>query len=246
MQKRHKELALKNASAERVGNRKTAIIVGLLFITATVAPILGTLVFLGPILDDPDYFIRISGNENRVLIGVLLELIAAGAVAGTAIALFPVFKKHNEGLALGYVGSRIIEGVFIIVAALGALLLLTLSQEYVAGAPDATSFQTLGTLLLAVRDWNLLLGPNIVLGPAALMLSYLFYQSRLVPRWLSVWGLIAAPLVLAAGLLDMFDLITPFSPIKGLLVFPIALFEMALALWLIVKGFNSSAIASGS
>ncbi len=225
-------------------DRKTAIIVGVLFITATVAAILGGPVFINSILDDPDYFISASGNENQVLIGVLLELIVACAVAGTAIALFPIFKKHNEALALGYVGARIIEGVTIIVAALGALLLLTISREYVAGAPDASSFQTLGTLLLAVRDWTLLLGPNIVLGPAALMLSYLLYQSRLVPRFLSVWGLIGAPLILAAGLLDMFDLITPFSPIKGLLAFPIALFEMVLAVWLIVKGFNKSAIAS--
>ena len=224
-------------------NRKTARIVGVLFITATVAPILGTLVFLGPILDD---FINISTNENKVLLGVLLELIAAGAVAGTAIALFPIFKKHSEGLALGYVGARIIEGVIIIVAAIGALLLLTLSREYVAGAPDASSFQTLGTLFLAVRDWSSLLGPNIVLGLAALMLSYLFYQSRLVPRWLSVWGLIAAPLVLAAGLLHMFGLVDPFSPIKGLLVFPIAVFEMVLAVRLVVRGFNPSSIASES
>ena len=177
---------------------------------------------------------------------MIFELIAAGAVAGTGIALFPIFKKHNEGLALGYVGARIIEGVTIIVAAIGALLLSTISQEYVTGAPDALSFQTLGTLLQAVRDWTLLLGPNIVLGPAALMLSYLFYQSRLVPRWLSVWGLVGAPLVFAAGLLHMFDLVTAFSTIKGLLVAPITLFEMVLAVWLMVKGFNLSAIASGS
>ena len=177
---------------------------------------------------------------------MLLELIAAGAVAGTAIALFPIFKKHNEALALGYVGGRIIEGVILIFSLIGALLLLTLSREYVAGAPDASSFQTLGTLLLAVRDWTLLLGPNIVFSLNALVVSYLLYQLGLVPRWLSVWGLIGAPLVLAAGLLHMFGLVDPFSPIKGLLVFPIALFEMVLAVWLIVKGFNSSAIASES
>ena len=229
-------------------NKKTARVVGVLFITATVTAILAGL-SLEPVLDDRDYLLSVSANENQVLIGVLLELIAAGAVAGTAIALFPIFKKHNEALALGYVGGRSIEGVIIIVGALASLLLLTMSQEYVAGAPDASSFQTLGTLLLAVRDWTLLLGPNILLGLNALMLSYLLYQSRLVPRFLSVWGLVGGTLILASGLLVMFDLITPLSPLSTisiLLVLPIALFEMALAVWLIVKGFDSSAIVSES
>jgi len=128
-----------------------SIIVGVLFITATVAHILAGL-FIKPILDDPDYLINVSANENRVLLGVLLELITAGAVVGTAVMLFPVFKKHNEGLALGYVGGRSVEGVIIIVGAIGALLLLTLSREYVAGARDASYFQVSGKLLTAVRD----------------------------------------------------------------------------------------------
>ena len=227
-------------------NKKTARIVGVFFITATVMSILGTLVFIGPILDDPDYLVSASANENRVLIGVLLEFIAAGAVVGTAVTLLPVFKKHNEALALGYVGGRIIESLFIMVSAVGAVLLLTLSREYVAGAPDASNFQTLGTVLLAERVWTFLLGPNLVFSLNALIVSYLLYLSRLVPRWLSVWGLIGAPLILAASLLRVFDVVTLFSPIAALLAAPIALFEMVLAVWLIVKGFNPSAIGSES
>ncbi len=225
-------------------NKKTARIVGQLFIAATVFSILGGL-FIGPTLDDPDYLVKVSANENQVLIGVLFELVAAGAVAGTAIALFPIFKKHNEALALGYVAGRSIEGVFIIVSAIGALSLLTLSREYVAGAPDASNFKTLGTVLLAERDWNFLVGPNLVFSLNALIVSYLLYQSRLVPRWLSAWGLIGAPLILGAGLLIMFGL-PRSSPLSLLLAAPIALFEMVLAVWLIVKGLNSSAIASES
>ena len=212
-------------------------IVGVLFITATVAAILAG-ILIKPILDDPDYLINVSANKNQVLIGVLLELITAGAVVGTAVMLFPVFKKHNEALALGYVGGRSIEGIIIIVGAIGALLLLTLSQEYVAQAPDASSFPTLGTLLIAVRDWTLLLGPMIVFSLNALILNYLFYQSGLVPQFISVWGLIGAPLVLAAGLLVMFGRTPPISTIVILLTLPIALNEMVLAVWLIVKGFN--------
>ena len=227
-------------------DRKTARIVGVLFITATVAAVLGTVVFIGPILNAPDYLTNIAANENRLLIGVLFELITAVAVAGTGIALFPIFREHNEALALGYAGGRLIEGVFIVVTAIGALSLLTLSREYVAGVPDVSSFQTLGTVLLAERDWNFLIGPNTLFSLNALIVSYLLYQSRLVPRFLSVWGLIGAPLILAASLLRVFGVITLFSPIAVLLALPIALNEMVLAVWLIVKGFNSSAIASGS
>ena len=95
-------------------NRKTAIIVGVLFITATVVSSL-YYVILDPILDAPDYLIKVSENANQVIIGVLLYLIDCAAVVAIPIMLFPIFKKHNESLALGYVGSRIIESVTLIV-----------------------------------------------------------------------------------------------------------------------------------
>jgi len=187
-----------------------ATIVGVLFITATVASILAGLL-LQPVLDDPDYLNNGTANENRVAIGAFLELIAAGAVVGTGVMLFPVFKKFNEGLALGYASGRSIEGVIIIIGAIGALLLLTLGREYVAGAPAASYSQASGALLLALRGWALVLGPMIVFSLNDLILSYLLYISRLVPRFLSVWGLLGAPLVLAAGLLIMFGRIPPTS-----------------------------------
>jgi len=232
-------------------NRKTAIIVGLLFITATVTALL-SLSFIGPILDTPDYLIKVSANVNQMLIGVLFELILAGAVAGIAVFMFPILKKHNEALALGYVGARIFEGLIIIVGSISYLSLLTLSQEYVVGTPDAFHFQTLGTLLLAVHDWSFLLGGGaFVFCVTALILNYLLYQSKLVPRFISVWGLIGAVLMLVSGLLSMFDLnpsptTTSTISILTYLFLPIAVNEMFLAVWLIVKGFNPSAIASGS
>jgi len=224
-------------------NRKTAVIVGVLFISATVSAVLAGL-FLESILNDPDYLIRIAANENQVLIAVLLELILAVSVVGIAVFLFPIFRKHNEALALGYVGIRILEAVIIIVGAISALLLLTLSREYVAGVPDASSFQTSSTLLLAERDWTFLLGPVIVFTLNSLILNYLLYQSKLVPRFISVWGLIGATLLLAAGLLAMFDIYSIES--TTLLAAPIGVNEMFLAVWLIVKGFNSSAIVPES
>ena len=226
-------------------NRKTARIVGVLFIIGTVAGIL-SVVFSGSILDAPDYLIKVSANESQVIIGALFVLIMAFACTGIAIWLYPVIRKHNEALALGSVGFRLIEGVFHLVGVIGLLSLLTLSQEYVkAGAPDASYFQTSGTLLLAARDWAGVLGSfAFILG--ALMYYYVFYQSKLIPRWLSVWGLIGVPFWVAEILLSMFGFVDPFSTTVILLDLPIAVNEMVLAVWLIVKGFNPSAIASES
>jgi len=225
--------------------KKNAIIVGVLFIIATVLGVLGRS-FYQPILDAPDYLIKISANENQVIIGGLLALLAAFACAGIAIGLYPVLKKHHEALALGSVGLRIMEGMLIIVGVVGLLSLLTLSQEYVtAGASNASLFQASGTSLLAVRDWAGKLS-IIAFTLGALMYYYVFYQSKLVPRWLSGWGFLGAALSLAAALLAISGQIIYFSTPFILLQVPIGVQEMVLAVWLIVKGFNPSAIASGS
>jgi hypothetical protein len=223
--------------------RKTAIIVGALFITATVVTLL-SIPLTNPI-NAPDYLNNISANENQMIIGALLQLINSIAIVGIAVMLFPILKKHNEALALGYVGARIMEAISLIVAVISLLLLLTLSQEFVrAGALDAPSFQTLGTSLLAANYWAWLLGGELFLTLSALILNYLLYQSKLIPRFISVWGLIGATLLLAQGLLGMFDSLPETSVLGTFLFLPIALQEMVFAVWLIVKGFNPSAIVS--
>jgi len=214
--------------------------VGALFIIGTVGLALSA-VLVGSILDDPDYLIEFSTNENRIIIGALLVLISGFALAMVPVMMFPIFKKYNEALALGAVVFRgALEAVIYIAVAISWLLLLTVSQEYVkAGVPDASHFQTLGTLLLKASD-QIASILDIVFSLGALMIYYLFYQSKLIPRWLSVWGLIGAILYLATGLFAM------FSVDFGILLAPLALQEMVLAVWLIVKGFNPSAIASES
>ncbi len=226
--------------------KKTARIVGVLFIIATVAGALSAIVLLEPILTAPDYLIKVSENKNKVIIGALLDLIGAGAFVGVAVMIFPIFKKYNINIALGYVVARSFEAVPFVVSNIILLSLLTLSQEYVqAGVPDASYFQTLGAVLLAVYDWAFLLGPMIFASLAALPFNYLLYKSKLIPRFISIWGLIGATLFLAASLSGMFGL-GRFSMLSTILILPHALNEMFLAIWLIVKGFNSSAINSGS
>ncbi len=221
-------------------NRKTARIVGVLFLTAMVTYFLGD-ELLGSILNAPDYLINVSANKTQVIIAVLLWLIVGVAVVGIAVMMFPILKQHNESIALGYVGFRIIEFAIIIVHVISPLSLLTLSQEYIkAGAPDASYFQTFGTLLLAERYWT---GEMvaIVVGLGGLLFCYLLYKSKLIPRFIAVWGLIGYALLFTGVLLEIFG----FN--LGLILFlPGALFELFLGVWLIAKGFNSSVIASGS
>jgi hypothetical protein len=227
-------------------DKKTARIAGVLFIIATVASIAGT-GFLGSVLDGSDYLVKISANESRVIVSALFAFIAAAGSASIAIFLYPVLKRYSEGLALGSVGFRLIEAVFYIVGVIGLLSLLTLSQEFVkAGAPAASYFQILGAMILAVRVSAGFVFGVIAFSLGALMYYCVFYQSRLIPRWLSGWGIIGATLCMVAGLLVMFRLIIPVSTIHIILNLPIALQEMVLAVWLIVKGFNPSVIASKS
>jgi hypothetical protein len=221
--------------------RKTAIIVGVLFITATVAYSLGML-FLDPILGSSDYLTKASENENLVILGAFLVLIDAVAVAGIGISIYPVLKKKNETSALGYAGARIAEGILFIVNVIFILTILTLSQEFVkAGSPDASYYQTLGTILIAAGDWAFLLGFGVAFTISALILNYLLYQSKLVPRWLSGWGFVGAAMLWAYYLLQSFSIDQ-----VDILFLPIAVQEMVFALWLIIKGFNPTAIASGS
>src|SRR5665647_37304 len=223
-------------------NKKTARIVVVLFIIATVAGFLG-LFFLGS-LNTPDYLTNVSANGNQIIIGAIITLIMAAAIAFIPAMISPILKKYNGALALGYAVFRTIEAVTIIIGAIGMLLLLTLSQQFVmAGAPDASYFQTLGTLLQTLVN-NLI--STIIFSISALILNYILYQSKLIPRWLAVWGLAGAALHIIGGLLGMFSVVAESSSLGMVFVIPLALEEMVFAVWLIVKGFNSSAITSGS
>jgi len=224
-------------------NRKTAITVGVLLIAATVLNVLGKSI-CQPILDSPDYLSSISANENQVILGCLLVLLSAFACAGIAIGLYPILKKQHEALAMGSVGFRVIESMLYIVGVVNVLSLLTLSQEFVkTGASNASIFQISATSLLAIKTWAGQLGV-VAFTVGALMYYYALYQSKLVPRWLSGWGILAAASSLAAALLTISGQIIPFSTVFILLQLPIGLQELVLAVWLIVKGFNPSAVAS--
>jgi hypothetical protein len=198
-------------------------------------------------LDKPVDLARLAANGNQVVLAALIEFVWAATGAGIAIGLYPVLRKYNRALALGSVAGRVAEGVLVLVGTLSLLVLLTLSQEYVAaGSAGASSLEASAGLLLAVRDWvlNFLGLLPFLLGAA--MYYYLMYKGRLVPRWLSGWGLVAVALSLVATIYSGFTQDFGFSTFSTALNIPIGLQEMVLAVWLIVKGFDRSALAFGA
>jgi len=200
-------------------------------------------VVLQPILGAPDYLAKASLSEKRVATGALLELINHIAVVGIAVAIYPVLRRFSERLALGYVAARSIEAVLFAIGTMHLLTLVAVSQEFVAaGTPPTSHFQTLGAVLLAGHDWDNAALAFTTFSLGALILNYLLYQARLVPRWLSVWGIVAAALILAARMMVVYS-VELSSAAQVVFDAPIALQEMTFALWLIVKGFNPAALS---
>jgi hypothetical protein len=224
-------------------DRRTAIVVGALFILADFAGI-PSLILWAPIAAAPDLLTAISGNENQLITSALLQLIMAAACAGIGITLYPVLRRHREALALGSTGFRLIESVFQMIGAMGLLVLLTLSRAFAsAGTADGVPLSALGGLIVAGCDWVANVPVPLAWGLGALMYYYVFYRTRLVPRWLAGWGLVGIFGPLLAVILVMYGLIGGLGPAQLLLNLPIAVQELVLAVWLIVKGFNQSAIS---
>jgi hypothetical protein len=184
-------------------------------------------------------FVVGPGPDTGVLFGGMLELIVALAGIGTAVALYPVIKRQNEGVALGFVGSRVLEAstIFVGVACLWSVVTL---RQAGAGADALVAAHT----LVAMYDRMFLVGQSFMPAVNALLLGSVLYQSRLVPRALPVLGLIGAPLLIGSDVAVLFDVFGRTSTPAALAALPIALWELSLGIWLVVKGFSPSPILS--
>jgi Domain of unknown function (DUF4386) len=219
-----------------------ARVTGVLFLITFITSIPAAFVFYAPVLDDPRYIVG-AGADTSVQWGAFLELILIIANIGTAVVLFPILKRQNEILALGYVTARLVECAFIAVGILSLLSVVTLRQE--AAGADAGSLIAVGESLVALHDWTFLLGPGFVVGIGnGLMLGYLMYRSALVPRAMAVLGLTGGPLVMASGVAILFGAFEAGSVWQAIATIPEFLWELSLGIWLMVKGFNPSVLAS--
>jgi hypothetical protein len=222
-------------------NRKKTIIAGVFYIIGTIAGILSIV----PAIDAPDYLLRASANANQVLFGALFQFIMTIAYVGFAITLYPILRKYREGLALGFLSFRIIAAVLNIIGFISLLMLLSLSQAFAReGTPDSSYFQTLNDLLRSGRDYVNHIAMILTLSVGSLMFYFLLYQIKLIPRWLSLWGLLGTSLTILASFLIMFQIINIITTIYIVLNLPLILLEMVLAIWFIAKGFDPSIMSS--
>jgi hypothetical protein len=225
-------------------NRATERTVGTLFIVATVGSIAASAA-LGSVLDGPGYLADLAAHQGRVILAALIFLVAACSAFATSFLLFPILRRHAEGLAAGYVGLRAFENVFYVAGVVTLLVMLTVSQSDAIGAVGATDLPLLGATLLAFHDWSILIGTLIFFALGAATLNYVLYRSRLVPHWLSIWGLIGAPLALSYGVLGILGHGTDLGSPLMLLAMPIALQELVFAGRLIGRGFDRQIVGGG-
>lgn len=221
----------------QISTRATAAIVGLLFLSATVAFFLAEQLITG-VFNRPDYLTRIAEDASALTVGALLAFVDGLAVVGIAVLMFPLLKRSSETLALGYVGLRVTEFAAILLFLAGPLFLAALAHRLAAGPIDASTAQHLGPVLQAEHDMALLL-IYLFNGVAGGIFAYLLYRSQLVPRWIAGLGIVGYPVLLLGAVLDMFGL-TDVKQGAGLLaVVPGGLFELILPIWLLAKGFRS-------
>jgi Domain of unknown function (DUF4386) len=227
-------------------HRARAVVVGGLFVFAIVVLFVGEALY-SPILDAADDPGAAHTQRTRVVLGILIEFLAVPAVIMIAATLFPILRRHAESLALAYVGVRVLEGAILTASYLAQLSRLRLSQSYVEGGQWDAVAGPLGDLLRSVDDWagttGLLYLVTFCLG--SLVLFTVLYRARLVPRPIAGWGLLAAVVLLVGTILANLDLAGGLSGAGLQVAFaaPIAVAELVLAGWLIVRGFQASATA---
>lgn len=216
--------------------RRIALLVGALFIIDLVVNAIGSTLIEGLLVGD-DYLTTLSANQDRVMTGVLLETVCAISLLAIGILMYPVLKTVNGTVALGYLSIRIVETVIAVSFVVSHLMLFALGQDYVAeGAPDGSFHRTLGVLLIDGHDFSYQVY-LIFYGLGSLLLFGALLQSRLVPRPISVWGLIGVVVALTGLIAEM------YGSSVGMEVYamPLGLCQVSLAIWMIVKGFRQSA-----
>lgn len=220
-------------------NKLDAKLTGWFFIAAAVSSIIGLKLY-DPILNDSNFLLSAGNNYSQIVFGAVNELILCVTATGTGIMLFPLLKRYNERMALGYLSFRLLEVVFIMIGTVSVLTALAISEQYTNGViRDKENAQNLMLTFIELHKWTFMLGPNFMLAINTFLYSYVFIESDVVPKNLARLGIIASFLVMLAALLEMFGVIQQISIWGILLALPIALYEMTLAVWLLVRGIKS-------
>ncbi|MBO0702995.1 MAG: DUF4386 domain-containing protein [Candidatus Dormibacteraeota bacterium] len=219
--------------------RTIAVVVGALFWISNLATLIGG-VITGTIPDAAGALTGFYPHAGSVVAGTLIDHVNDVAIVGYAVALYPVLRRFGQGAALGYAAFKVVEGVLLLVSAAMLLSLIPLSQSYLGGsAGGASALRAVAAVTLSQQFWTARLATLAYLV-ATPILNVLLYRSRLVPRFIPVWGLVALVMLAAGIALGVGNPTSGLQP-GQLLVVPIILWELLFATWLIVRGFNPAA-----
>jgi len=219
--------------------RRTAYVVGVLFVITYITSIAAKFALYPPFLDNPDYLVG-AGEDTRVLWGAFAEMILIIANIGTAVALYPVLKRRFPALSLGFVTARVMESVFIAVGILCVVTLVTMRQDFSGAVGDEnTALAITSHALVTFQEWTFNLGPGFVVGVGnGILLGYMMYKTGLVPRGMAMLGLVAGPLVVLSGTAVILGVIEAGSAAQTLVCMPEFFWELSFGVYLIVKGFK--------
>lgn len=195
---------------------------------------IGNQFLTSPIINTQDFLTSIYENTDQLLIGTLLEFICAIAVVSISVLLYPILKKYSERIAIWYVVFRISEFTIIVFSKIKILSLIPLSQDYVnTTTTQNETLKTFGRMILNEHSIAVLM-VMIAFGIGALMFYYLLFKSKLIPRFISLWGMIGVILVLTANIVELSG-----NSFGMLIYMPMGLNELFLGFWLLFKGLNS-------
>ena len=225
--------------------RRTAYVVGVLFVITYITSIAAKFAFYPPFLENADYIVG-DGEDTRVLWGAVAEMILIFANIGTAVALYPVLKRRFPALSLGFVTARVMESVFIAVGILCVVTLVTMRQDFSDAVGGSTALATTSHALVALQEWTFNLGPGVVVGVGnGLLLGYMMYKTGLVPRGMAMLGLVGGPLLVLSGTAVILGIIDAGSTAQTLAVMPEFVWELSFGIYLIVKGFKPAPVTTG-
>jgi hypothetical protein len=215
-----------------------AKITGSFFILAAVSSIIGLKLY-DPILANTKLMLTASNYYSQIIFGSINELILAVSATGTGIMLFPLLKRYSESIGLGYLSFRILEVVFICIGIISILTALSVSEYYTNGTiQNEDDAKNLMFIFTSIHKWTFILGPNFMLAINTFLYSYVLLKIKVIPQNLSRLGLVASLLIMTAAILELFGIIKQISTWGIILALPIAVYEMTLAVWLIVKGIR--------
>ena len=227
--------------------RMNAVMAGALYFLGTAFGVLGgviggkvlTSIISGKPLAGVDLLGLVAADSSRLTVGAFLTLMMGISLVAMTIFLYPVIRKASKELAMGLVLFRgALEGIFYFVTTLNILTLVAVGNEYIATGADSAVLQSIGNVLYQFENLKTPVSSIIfIIGATCIYLT--FYRTRLIPRWLSVWGFIAVITYMASALLKFFHMDAGYGFYLEMVMFPQ---EILMAVWLIVNGFNPSAI----